>query len=78
MHGGFQVVLFTAEGKLWPTIRAIDKAFALGFPVNDSKLLEQLANRFRQHSGRVMDGYLLALDGLGILVHCPFKDDMGR
>jgi hypothetical protein len=50
----------------------------LGFPAIDNIQLEQLAEGFRQHSGGVMDGCVLALDGFGILVHCPFKDDVER
>jgi hypothetical protein len=69
---------YSRRGVLWPTISAIDKAFELGFPVNDGERLEQLADGFRQHSGGVLDGCVLALDGLGVLVRCPFKDDVFR
>jgi hypothetical protein len=63
---------FSRRGVLWPTINAIDKALVLGFPVNDSERLEQIANGFRQNSEGDLDGCVLALDGLGVLVPCPF------
>ena len=69
---------YSRRGVLWPTISAIDKAFSMGFPVNDIGRLEQLAEGFRVHSGGIMDGCVLALDGLGVLVRCPFKDDVER
>jgi len=69
---------FSRRGVLWPTISAIDKALPMGFPVNDNERLEQLAEGFRNHSGGVMDGCVLALDGLGVIVRCPFKDDVER
>ncbi len=46
--------------------------------MNDNERLEQLAEDLRNHSGGVMDGCILALDGLGVIAHCPFKDDMER
>jgi len=48
----------------------------MGFPVNDNERLEQLAEGFRNHSGGVMDGCVLALDGLGVIVHCPCTNDI--
>ncbi len=48
------------------------------FPANDGERLEQLAHGFRQHLGGVLDRFVLALDGLGVIVCCPFKDDVER
>ena len=69
---------YSRRGVLWPTISAIDKAFSMGFPINDIGRLEQLAEGFRAHSGGIMDGCVLAVDGFGVTVRCPFKDDVER
>jgi hypothetical protein len=53
---------------------AINKAFKMGFPGNDEDRLEQLAAGFWQHSG----GCVLALDGVGIPICCPYKKDVER
>ena len=57
---------FSECGVVWPTIEAIDDSFEMGFPVNDMDRLEQLAAGFSEHSGGILDGCVLAIDGLGI------------
>jgi hypothetical protein len=69
---------YSPRGVLWPTIKAINKAFKMGFPANDEDRLEQLAAGFRQHSGGLLDGCVLALDGVGVPIHCPYKKDVER
>jgi hypothetical protein len=69
---------YSRRGALWPTIKAINMAFGMGFPVNDNDRLEQLAAGFQQYSGGLLDGYILALDGFGVRVHCPFVNDLLR
>ncbi len=51
-------------GVLWPTLEAIDAAFTIGFAFDDIKRLETLSKGFYDHSGGVLDGCVLALDGL--------------
>jgi hypothetical protein len=69
---------FSRRGVLWPTINPIDKAFKMGFPVNDTDGLEMLADGFREHSGGIMDGCVLAINGFGVTVCSPFKNDVER
>lgn len=69
---------YSRRGVLWPTISAMDKAFSMGFPRDDPERLELLAAGFRRHSGGVMDGCVLAVDGFGVTVRCPFKNDVER
>jgi len=69
---------FSKRGVLWPTISAMDKAFTMGFPKDDPERLEQLAAGFRWHSGGMMDGCVLAIDGFGVTVRCPFANDVER
>jgi len=53
-------------------INAIDMAFSMGFPANDAAAGEG----FWVHSGRIMEGFVLAIDGFGVTIHCPFKHDV--
>jgi hypothetical protein len=53
-------------GVLWPTLEAIDKAFPLGLPINDPSKLEELSIVFFNHSGGILDGYVMAVDGFGV------------
>jgi hypothetical protein len=69
---------FSHHGVLWPTIEAIDDAFQMGFPVNDRDRLEQLAAGFSEHSGGLLVGCVLAIDGFGMRTHCPFKTEVSR
>ena len=57
---------------------AINKAIKMGFTGNDEDRLERLAAGFRQHSGGLLDGCVLALDGVGVPIHYPYKKDVER
>jgi len=46
--------------------------------VNDTDGLEMLADGFREHSGGIMDGCVLAINGFGVTVCSPFKNDVER
>lgn len=67
---------FSDRGILWPTIEAIDDSFNIGFPVNDPDRLEQLAAGFSEHSGGILEGCVLAIDGLGVRTRCPYKSEV--
>ena len=76
---GVAVSTFYAEnGVLWPTLAALDMVFPLGFPVNDDAKLAELSSGFYNHSGGVLDGCVLALDGFGVCTRCPFKTEVIR
>ena len=60
-------------GVLWPTLEAIDAAFTIGFAFDDIERLETLSKGFYDHSGGVLDGCVLALDGLGVSTRQPYK-----
>jgi hypothetical protein len=62
-----------ADGVLWPTVQAIDEAYTIGFPFGDIGRMESLSEGFYNHSGGVLDGCVLALDGLGVATRQPFK-----
>jgi hypothetical protein len=47
---------------MWPTIRAINKAFPMGLPVNNEERLKQLAAGFCEHSGGLLDESARAVD----------------
>jgi hypothetical protein len=51
---------------LLPTLSPIDAAFQMGLPVDDVSKLEMLSSGFYQHSGGILDGCVLALDGFGV------------
>ena len=67
---------FSERGVLWPVIEAIDDAFALGFPVNDLDRLAELSKGFYDHSGGILDGCVLAVDGFGVPTRCPYKKEV--
>jgi hypothetical protein len=69
---------YSRRGVLWPTISAMDKAFSMGFHRDDPERLELLAAGFWRRSGGVMDGCMLAIDGFGVTVQCPFQNDVER
>jgi hypothetical protein len=57
---------YHADGVLWPTVQAIDEAYTIGFPFGDVDRMESLSKGFYNHSGGILDGCVLALDGLGV------------
>jgi hypothetical protein len=59
---------YSKRGAMWSTIRAINKAFPMGFPVNNEERLQQSAAGFREHSGGLLDGCVMAVDGLAVQV----------
>ena len=71
---------YHANGVLWPTLEALDKAldksFPFGFPFGDEARLEELAEGFRVHSGGILDGCVLAMDGFGVATRAPFKSEV--
>jgi len=67
---------FSERGVLWPTVEAIDNAFEMGFPVNDLDRLEELSKGFSDHSGGILDGCVLAIDGFGVQTRCPFRNEV--
>jgi hypothetical protein len=54
---------------------AIDEAFTMSFPHNDPVQLEEMQKGFFDHSGGVLDGCLMAIDGFGVKCHCPYKSE---
>jgi hypothetical protein len=45
-------------GILWPTIEAIDLAYDIGLPIDDTDKLDEMSQGFYDHSG----GILMAAD----------------
>jgi hypothetical protein len=66
---------FSHRGVLWPTVMAINEAFTMSFPHNDPAQLEEMSNGFFDHSGGVLDGCLMAIDGFGVKCRCPYKSE---
>ncbi len=48
----------------------------MGFPVNDLDRLEELSKGFYDHSGGILDGCVLAVDGFGVRTQCPYKKEV--
>lgn len=67
---------YHADGVLWPTVQALDREFSIGFPFGDEGRLEELAAGFREHSGGIMDGCVMAMDGFGVATRQPFKSEV--
>ena len=66
------------DGVLWPTLEAIDKAYSMGLPIGDSSKLDELSKGFFEHSGGILDGCMMAVDGLGVLTRQPFKSEVKK
>jgi hypothetical protein len=54
---------------------AINEAFTMSFPHNDPAQLEEMSNDFFDHSGGILDGCLMAIDGFGVKCRCPYKSE---
>ena len=63
---------FSDRGVLWPTIEALDEVLKLGFPLNDISALEEISNGFNRHSNGIMNGCVLAIDGLAVRTRQPY------
>ncbi len=57
---------YSDRGVIWPTIEALDEVFQMGLPINDPVCLEQLSRGFYDHSGGILDGCVIAMDGLAV------------
>jgi len=75
---GISTFFDTDHGVLWPTLQAINDVFSMGFPIDDEEKLEELSRGFSEHSSGILDGCVLALDGLGVCTRCPFKTEVSR
>ena len=71
-------MFYHPNGVLWPTLEAIDKAYPMGLPIGDSSKLEELSKGFFEHSGGILDGCVMAVDGLGVLTRQPFKSEVKK
>lgn len=67
---------YSSRGVLWPTIDAIDQAFELGLDLGNHDLLHALSRGFTEHSGGVMEGCVLAIDGLSVRVRQPYRSEV--
>jgi hypothetical protein len=50
----------------------------MGLPINDPACLEQLSRGFYDHSGGILDGCVLAMDGLAVQTRFPFKTEVPK
>ena len=69
---------FSENGVLWPTLQAIDEVFKMGFPFDDEEKLEELSSGFSHHSGGVLNGCVMAMDGMGVITRAPFVNEVSR
>ena len=56
--------------ELWPTIQALDKVLKIGFPTEE-EALNSLAASFSKHSNGILNGCVMAIDGLLIRTRKP-------
>lgn len=76
---GLGVSTFYAEnGVLWPTLQALDELFPLGLPYDDPIKLDELSTGFKNHSGGILDGCVMAIDGFGVLTRAPYQCEVER
>jgi hypothetical protein len=60
------------RGPIWPTIEAINLAFDIGLPLHDASQLDELAKGFYYHSGDILDGCVITVDGLAAHPQQPY------
>jgi hypothetical protein len=70
--GGAVSTFVSDRGVLWPTISALDTAYDIGLPIHDTDKLDALSRGFYDHSGGILDGCVLSMDGLAILTRQPY------
>lgn len=44
-----------------------------GLPINDTEKLDALSKGFYNHSGGILDGCVLAMDGFAVLIWQPYE-----
>jgi hypothetical protein len=64
------------RGILWPTIEAIDAAFEIGLPLDNSDELTKLADEFTHYSGGELYGCVTAIDGWVARTRKPNRDEV--
>lgn len=69
---------YHSSGVLWPTLEALDAAYSMGLPFDDEEQLEALSSEFRYHSGGILDGCIMAIDGFAVLTRQPFRNEVQR
>jgi hypothetical protein len=47
-------------------LEAIDKAYFIGFPIDNLVQLEELSHGFSEHSSGIIEGCVMAIDGFGV------------
>jgi hypothetical protein len=53
-------------------LEAIDKAYFIGFPIDNLVQLEELSHGFSEHSSGIIEGCVMAIDGFGVQTWQPF------
>jgi hypothetical protein len=64
--GIVSATFYHPNGVLWFTLLAINAALKMGLLVDDIGKLEMLSSRGYKHSGEILDGCVIALDGFGV------------
>lgn len=67
---------YSERGVLWPTIEALDDLFTLGLPLENAEALDAISRGFAEHSGGVMEGCVMAIDGLAVRTRQPYKHEV--
>ncbi len=57
-------------------MEAIDNAFPIGLPINDPLKQEELSNGVFDHSGGILDGCVMVVDGFGVQMRQPFDHEV--
>jgi len=62
----------------WPPMQALNELFPLGLPYDDLLKLAELSNGFKNPSGGILDGFVMAIDGFGVLTRAPYQCEVER
>jgi hypothetical protein len=64
------------RGVLWPTIDALDELFDLGMDITNDLALSTLSDGFERHSGGLLKGCVMAIDGLLVRTRAPTVNEV--
>jgi hypothetical protein len=67
---------YSKRGVIWPTLEALDEVFQMGLLIDDTECIKKLSEGFYHHSGEILDGCILAMDGLAVWTCAPFNTEV--
>jgi hypothetical protein len=64
--------LYADSGVLWQSLQAIDEVFLRRLSYDNESKRDELSQGYYDHSGCILDGFVVAMDGLDVQTYAPF------